>query len=293
MKNKSTLSLIILSLFLFTSNHAEINNGKKIRDNPVIKNIYRVYAECKDGKNIWIVDGLIVRNKIFNEFLYGGNNERYPFIPHNEIWIDNAISAEEYKYTVAHELNERNLMAKKAMSYDEAHDSSLALERRLRLRDNEFAVAHENSQRLVSPTDCDGIKEINTLPDSIKLKNVYRQFIGTRNNLSIWIVDGAIIRRNAFPDFGLSGNDLAYHFIPKNEIWIDAQISCEETQFSITSELKEREFMASGLDYDQAYTYALKIVDEQRDKQNKKSSRHNPIIIPKILFRDKGTGSEK
>ena len=259
----------------------------------VVPNVYRVPMGVQDGKRIWIVDGLIIRRLIFNEFLYGGNNQRYPFVPENEIWIDHAIAAEEYSYTLRHELHERDLMAKKGMSYADAHDSSLALEQGLRKADKLLSDKHESELNRVSPTDCDGIKEIAGLPDSISLHGIYRQFLGDRNGVAIWIVDGAAVRREIFPDYGLSGNDLAYHFIPKNEIWIDGQIDCEETEFSVASELRERELMSKGKSYDDAYTDALNVVAAMRNKADRLSREHKPLLLPDKLVRDIGTGKEK
>jgi hypothetical protein len=263
-------------------------------DKPEIKNeIYRVPLNEIEGQKIWIVDGYAVRREIYPEFLFGGNDERYPFIPKNEIWIDNAISVLEYEYTLKHELHERYLMAVKGFSYAEAHDSSLALELHMRNYDLGISSAHEKSLRFVSPTDCDNIKEIFSLPDSVKLKNIYRIYLGKRNGKDVWVVDGANVRHNIFPDFGLSGNGLAYKFIPVNEIWIDSEISCEETEFSIISELTERAFMLKGFKYDDAYLEALKEVKRQRDFAYTTSMKHSPIMIPKIPERDKGTGSLK
>ena len=64
--------------------------------------------------------------------------------------------------------------------------------------------------------------------------------MGTREGISIWIVDGYLVRKNIYPDFGFSGNDLSCHFIPQKEIWIDGQVTCEETEYSIANELMER-----------------------------------------------------
>jgi hypothetical protein len=94
---------------------------------------------------------------------------------------------------------------------------------------------------MVGVTDHDNIKEIKDIPDSIRLQNIYRLPVGIRNGISIWIVDGYLVRKNIFPDFGFSGNDLSCHFIPSKEIWIDGQISCEETEYSISTELMERQ----------------------------------------------------
>jgi hypothetical protein len=280
---------IVLSITIFGQNY----NKPSKPNNKIGNSVYRIPLNTVEGKIIWIVDGLAIRREIYPEFLYGGNEQRYPFIPKNEIWIDHAISADEYKYTLAHEIHERNLMARKGMSYADAHDSSLALELQMRKKDFLESQNHEHLLRAVSPTDCDNVKEIPSLQDSIRLKNIYRIPIGKREGIDIWIVDGSAVRREIFPDFGLSGNDLAYKFIPPKEIWIDAQISCEETEFSITSELKERELMEKGAGYDSAYLDALKIVSEKRIAAYNHAKKHLRIKLPKILERDMGTGNKK
>jgi hypothetical protein len=98
------------------------------REKESIPGIYRYYWGKKNGYDVWIVDGYKVRHKIYNSFLYGGNEQRYPFNPKGEIWIDNALSCEEFEMTLIHEMNERHLMAKFGWTYLKAHDSSLQLE---------------------------------------------------------------------------------------------------------------------------------------------------------------------
>ncbi len=274
---------ILLLLFLIGGNAAAQR----------ISGVYRFHMGVKDGFNVWIVDGAVVRRDVYPSFLYGGNPQRYPFIPAKEIWIDNSIAAEEYEYTLAHELFERSLMARRGMSYDDAHNRALEIERSMRRSDDSSSRAHEKELPRVSPTDCDGVKEIAELPDSIILRNVYRVPLGDREGISVWIVDGAVVRREIYPDFGLSDNDLACHFIPANEIWIDSQISCEETEFSIATELFERDLMAKGIPYDAAYQRAITAIGGSR-KRAADSARHKPsLVIPKVLERDKGTGDEK
>jgi hypothetical protein len=258
-----------------------------------IGGVYRLINEKIDGYQICIIDGPLVRQKIYDEFLYGGNEQRYLFIPKKEIWIDNSISVAEYKYTVAHELNERHLMAVFSFTYADAHDSSLRLERQMRLSDEKISLKHESELPLVSPYDCDRIKEIPDLGDSIKLRNIYLQQYSKQEGITIWIVDGASVRRDIYPDFGLSGNDLAYYFIPKKEIWIDAQISCEETEFSIICELRERDYMLEGDNYDSAYDKALLIENKIRDKKYDEVWNKPLIKLLKENERDRGTGNEK
>lgn len=251
--------------------------------------IYRFYAGDRDSFKVWIVDGALVREKIFNEFIYGGNDERYTFVPDKEIWIDNSISAKEFETTLAHEINERNLMKQSGWTYFDAHDSSLALELEMRNGFAEKCAQHEKMLPPVSPVDFDSTQEIETLPDKIRLDNIYRVPAGERNGVKIWVVDGFSIRRDIYPDFGFSGNGYAYKFIPQDEIWIDGDITCEEMEYSVTLELKERELMSMNVYYDSAYLSGVRLSDDMRKSQ--RNITGNKIInLPVVLFRDTGTG---
>ncbi|MGA1977276.1 MAG: hypothetical protein ABSG89_05400 [Bacteroidales bacterium] len=250
--------------------------------------VYRYYWGKKDNYNIWIIDGNRVRQNIYKEFLYGGNEQRYLYNPKGEIWIDNAISCEEFDLTVAHELNERHLMAKFGWTYDNAHDSSLMLEQVIRHNNQRICRAHEDSLKKVSVLDSYNIKEIKSIPDSVKLENIYRIPEGTRGGISIWVVDGYLIRKNIYPDFGFSGNDLAYHFIPAKEIWIDGQVSCEETEYSVALEMKERKLMTEGKSYSDAYEDAVQMVQNERFAMEKTVRMHPDVVIPDSLERDSG-----
>jgi hypothetical protein len=256
--------------------------------NRKIDNIYRYFWGRSGNYDVWIVDGGLVRQKIYKEFLYGGNEQRYIFNPKGEIWIDNAISSEEFDLTLAHELNERHLMAKFGWTYENAHDSSLMLEQVIRHKNMETCLTHESTLRKMSVLDAYNKKEIRNLPDSVYLNNIYRIPMGLRNGVFVWVVDGYLIRKNLYPDFGFSGNDLAYHFIPPNEIWIDGQVSCEETEYSIALELKERELMQSGKSYSDAYEEAVQMIQNNRISMDKIIKGHPPVALPDSLERDSG-----
>jgi hypothetical protein len=253
-----------------------------------IEGVYRYYWGKRNGYNVWIVDGYKVRHKIYNSFLYGGNEQRYPFTPKGEIWIDNALSCEEFEMTLIHELNERHLMAKFGWTYLTAHDSSLQLEVKTRRLYEGICREHEARLHRVGVTDHDNIKEIKDIPDSIQLQNIYRLPIGVRNGISIWIVDGYLVRKNIFPDFGFSGNDLSCHFIPSKEIWIDGQISCEETEYSIGIEMMERQEMLKGKAYSDAYEDAVTWNTLQRDKMSLLIQQHSLLFLPDTITRDAG-----
>lgn len=281
---RKTQYLVLTLLFIFSS-----CSEYKIKDtgnDTISAGVYRYFAGTKDSFKIWIVDGAQVRKNIFNEFVYGGNDRRYTFVPNLEIWIDNSVSSEEYETTLAHEINERNLMLLNGMSYFDAHDSSLALELQMRGNYDKQSQQIENILKPVSPTDFDSTQEIDTLPDMIKLKNIYRIPLGERNGIKIWVVDGYMVRKNIYPDFGFSGNDMAYHFIPPKEIWIDGDVSCEETEYSIALEMTERVLMAAGKTYDEAYLEAVKVSDNMRKENETKVKEHPPLKITQPLYRD-------
>jgi hypothetical protein len=119
--------------------------------------------------------------------------------------------------------------------------------------------------------------------------------VGDRDGISVWIVDGYLIRKNFYPDFGFSGNDLSYHFIPPREIWIDGQISCEETEYSIALEMIERKLMTEGKSYSDAYEDAVQTVQNKRAAMEKFVKAHPAVAVPDSLSRDAGAidASEK
>jgi hypothetical protein len=81
---------------------------------------------------------------------------------------------------------------------------------------------------------------------------------------------------------------LAYHFIPAKEIWIDGQISSEETEYSIATELTERDLMEKGKSYDDANEKAIAENRVKREKMDFLVSQHPPVIIPDSTTRDAG-----
>jgi hypothetical protein len=179
-------------------------------------------------------------------------------------------------------------MAKFGWTYQTAHDSSLRLELSIRNNNEVVCRAREKSAGKVGVTDSYNIKEIKSLPDSIELHNIYRIPIGIRDGISVWVVDGYLVRKNIYPDFGFSGNDLAYHFIPAGEIWIDGQVSCEETEYSIALEMTERRLMKEGKSYSDAYEDAVSIVQKQRETMENLVRSHFRIAVPDSLSRDSG-----
>jgi hypothetical protein len=97
-----------------------------------------------------------------------------------------------------------------------------------------------------------------------------------------------MVRKNIYPDFGFSGNDLSCHFIPPEEIWIDGQVSCEETEYSIAVEMMERQEMVKGKAYSDAYEDAITENTLQRDRMSLLIRQHPPFLLPDTITRDAG-----
>ena len=88
--------------------------SKELTDS-VHKNLLQKYSSPK--LKVWIVNGEAVRDLFFLDFTEGGHGFVYPFIPKDEVWIDDDIEPDEIKFVLLHELHERNLM-KKGWCYD-------------------------------------------------------------------------------------------------------------------------------------------------------------------------------
>lgn len=116
------------------------------------------------------------------------------------------------------------------------------------------------------------------------LRGVYEYYLGKRNGLDIWFVNGTFIRRKIIPDFVYGGNDRVYNFIPQGEIWIDSSIDPVEAQFTIEHEILEREFMAGqGLSYDEAHKLATEQEQKLREK-NHELIEEKEKETPKVPF---------
>jgi hypothetical protein len=75
----------------------------------------------KIGKvKIVLVDGTKVRNNTAVNFVFGGSDMSYSFIPKNQIWIEKSVPKNERKFILMHEFSERDMM-KHGFNYNHAH----------------------------------------------------------------------------------------------------------------------------------------------------------------------------
>jgi hypothetical protein len=80
---------------------------------------------------VWVVRGELVRGLFFIDFTEGGHDKVYPFVPPNEVWLDDDLSPRERRYVLLHELHERHLMTQ-GWSYGRAHRDASKVEYRCR-----------------------------------------------------------------------------------------------------------------------------------------------------------------
>jgi hypothetical protein len=103
----------------------------------VPKEVYvRTYATLPDKDDatveVWIVDGNVVRSLYKTDYTEGGHGYVYPWVPRQEIWIEESLDARELPYIIAHEYIERRLMRDAKLDYDTAHDICSRVEFHLR-----------------------------------------------------------------------------------------------------------------------------------------------------------------
>jgi hypothetical protein len=118
-------------------NHWKFRGGG--RQQRVPEEVYlETYATLpdKDGTvEVWIVDGNVVRSLYKTDYTEGGHGYVYPWVPQDEIWIEESLDHHELPYIVSHEYLERRLMRDAKIDYDTAHEICSAVEFQLRKND--------------------------------------------------------------------------------------------------------------------------------------------------------------
>jgi hypothetical protein len=190
---------------------------------------------------IWIVDGSYIRGHIDEEFTNFGQHYRYAYIPQNEFWIDEEAEHDERTFFIDHLLTEHGLMTK-GMPYEKALVEADRMERRERRRAGDVRKATHRGRQL---------------PDASSVHE--RLWKKLENGVSVWVVNGRLVRSVFDIDFTAGGHDHVYEFVPEGEVWIDDAISEKERGFVLLHELHERNRMAGGTPYSQAHAESSKL----------------------------------
>ena len=209
--------------------------------NETLKPPYLNKIDQRGDIQIWIVDGAYIRGHIDEEFTNFGQHYRFPYIPTMEFWIDKEDEHDEHRFFIDHLLVEHELMAK-GMPYEEAITKADVAERRERRRAGDIKKVDHAGQSLPDPV---------TVEESLWKK--------LESGLSVWIVNGRLVRSAFDIDFTAGGHDHVYEFIPSNTVWIDDAIQEDERGFVLLHELHERNQMEKGLDYDKAHAESSRL----------------------------------
>jgi hypothetical protein len=96
-----------------------------------------------------------------------------------------------------------------------------------------------------------------TLPDENDVhERLWRKL---ENGVSVWIVNGRLVRSVFDIDFTQGGHDHVYEFIPENEVWIDDDVVEVERGYVLLHELHERNLMAKGWPYSEAHSQSSRL----------------------------------
>jgi len=200
-----------------------------------IKLPYLQNVQVIDNLRVWLVDGSYVRKNIDEEFTNFGQHYRYKYIPDNEFWIDREASPDEQQFFIEHLLVEYELMSR-GMPYDKALAQADRVERKERRCSGDLKRLTNNGEKLPAGEDVH-----------------QRLWKKLENGVSVWMVDGRLVRSVFDIDFTAGGHDYVYEYVPENEVWIDNDIEDNERAYVLLHELHERNLMAKGWTYNKAH----------------------------------------
>lgn len=190
---------------------------------------------------IWIVDGSYIRGHIDEEFTNFGQHYRYPYIPEKEFWLDQEAKPDERSFFIDHLLLEYQLM-KKGKSYTEALVEADKRERKERRRSGDIRNVTNKGKMLPNGEEMH--------------EKLWKKL---ENGITVWIVNGRLVRSIFDIDFTEGGHDKVYEFVPENEVWIDDDIIEQERGYVLLHELHERNRMADGWPYSKAHAESSRL----------------------------------
>jgi hypothetical protein len=203
-----------------------------------------------DSYTMYGVDPLAVRDQSrgAEEFGNFAVHDEFPrTIPKDEIWITDRLANEEGILFAANAIAQLRARAAGA-SEDRAYAAGENVERflRHRLRGAEFRDGRPH-KRVPERIYVEGYT---ALPDPTR----------PGNDVTVWLVDGAVVRDFYKTDYTEGGHGYVYRWVPKPEIWVEATLERAELPYIVTHEFLERRLMHdAGLDYDSAHEISSKV----------------------------------
>ena len=208
-------------------------------------------TELGDYK-VFVVDDSNVRasalvNDEFNAF---GTHLQFPsLIPAKEIWISQHVEPHEYQFLICNSLNQYY-----------AHKNGIS-------DWYNYALKKERQER----EKVDGYKFDPSTPVPKELYyKIYCEI--PADSVTVWLVDGNIVRDIYKTDFVLGGNCEVYKWIPDREIWVEKTLTEADALDTILHEFVESTLMREkGYSYNKAHNIALKVDWKNLNKIDKES----------------------
>lgn len=98
------------------------------RGTPNLSKIHiEIIKRLNNSLRVWRVNGRLVRSLYDIDFVEGGHDLVYNFVPNKEVWIDSEVLSREEPYIILHELYERKKM-KEGFTYNQAHSFASRIE---------------------------------------------------------------------------------------------------------------------------------------------------------------------
>ncbi|HVR06916.1 MAG TPA: hypothetical protein VMW75_02615, partial [Thermoanaerobaculia bacterium] len=174
-------------------------------------------------------------------------HEDYPdLIPPGEVWMSDAADPTDRRYFLANAQAIYDGLAC-GLSYDDATDYGLAVERSERERDT---LGGEG-------------KQLPTHADIARMGVYVRPWLTLERDgerVAVWLVKGRKLREIFKTDAFSGGHAFVYPWIPEPEVWIEADKRPSERAFDVLHELTERQSMKhEKLGYDDAHNRAARV----------------------------------
>jgi len=198
-----------------------------------------------NGFEVWQVDGKMIRDNMEEEFTNFCQPLRFPNLgmSDNEFWIDKEESDDEAHFFCIHMFREYQEM-KAGKTYEEAVELA------------------EQEEKKARDMDEGGIKKYK---GKIDIETIHKSLYGEcSNGVSIWIIDGELVRDKFYVDFTAGGHHFVYSWCPIDEVWLDNDNHPKEQDLILLHELHERNLMAKGMGYNEAHKDSSRIEYECR-----------------------------
>jgi hypothetical protein len=248
---------------------AIISLMKLVRPYDIPKAFFRKSGEY----SVYVVDDEAIRNRAVyaEEFSNWGVNTgtrglstvHFPFIPYKEIWIGRSVKPRERSLIVADALQYVALIEKGVPSH-EAYDRVLAVDQKKRtLAMRRRFGGDARVQKIITDAP-------RRIPKDVYIRS-YAHIRGGDGTVTVYVVDGTVVRGLYQTDFVEGGHSFVYPWVPKKEVWIDDGISESEIPVIVLHEFVERELMRErGMPYVQAHEIALRVEFKHRGTFTKK-----------------------